>query len=99
MKKVVLCSGSKCCPEALINGDMITIKDDDGGTVNLTKEQVKILWENLQDRDVHSSAPDRSGALFVIPGSGRIPPNPPETRSCRRGESGSSASTRERGST
>ncbi|MFA4947378.1 MAG: hypothetical protein WC674_02580 [Candidatus Krumholzibacteriia bacterium] len=48
MKKVVLCSGSKCCPEALIDGDLITIKDDDGGTVNLTKEQVKILWENLK---------------------------------------------------
>jgi hypothetical protein len=48
MKKVVLCSGSKCCPEALIDGDKITIKDDDGGTVNLTKEQVEILWENLK---------------------------------------------------
>ena len=48
MKKVVLCSGSKCCPEAFIDGNTITIKDDDGGTVNLTKEQVKILWENLK---------------------------------------------------
>jgi hypothetical protein len=48
VKKVVLCSGSKCCPEALINGDTITIKDDDGGTVVLTREQVKILWDNLK---------------------------------------------------
>ena len=48
MKKVVLCSGSKCCPEALIDGNVITIRDDDGGRVTLTKEQVKILWENLK---------------------------------------------------
>ncbi|MDD4856609.1 MAG: hypothetical protein PHD74_00730 [Candidatus Krumholzibacteria bacterium] len=48
MKKVVLCSGTKCCPEALIDGDKITIRDDDGGRVTLTKEQVKILWENLK---------------------------------------------------
>ena len=34
--------------EALIDGDLVTIKDDDGGTVRLTKEQVKILWENLK---------------------------------------------------
>jgi hypothetical protein len=48
MKKVVLCSGSKCCPEALIDGDAITIRDDDGGQVTLTKEQAKILWKNLK---------------------------------------------------
>ncbi len=48
MKKVVLCSGSKCCPEALIDGDKVVIRDDDGGTVTLNKEQVKILWENLK---------------------------------------------------
>jgi hypothetical protein len=48
VKKVVLCSGSKCCPEALIDGDLVKITDDDGGTVKLTKEQVKILWENLK---------------------------------------------------
>ncbi len=48
MKKVVLCSGSKCCPEATIDGDLVKITDDDGGTVKLTKEQVKILWENLK---------------------------------------------------
>jgi RAB protein geranylgeranyltransferase component A len=48
MKKVVLCSGSKCCPEALINGNMITITDDEGNKVTLTKEQVEILWKNLK---------------------------------------------------
>jgi hypothetical protein len=48
MKKVVLCSGSKCCPEAIINGNVITVTDDNGGTVTLTKEQVKILFENME---------------------------------------------------
>lgn len=48
MKKVVLCSGSKCCPEALINGNMITITDDEGAKVTLTREQVEILWKNLK---------------------------------------------------
>ncbi len=48
MKKVVLCSGSKCCPEALIDGNVITITDDDGGKVTLTKEQVRILFEKME---------------------------------------------------
>ena len=47
MKKIVLCSGSKCCPEAYVNGNSVTITDDDGGTVTLTKEQVKILFESI----------------------------------------------------
>ncbi len=47
MKKVTLCSGGKCCPEAFIEEENITIRDDDGNEVKLTKEQVKILWENL----------------------------------------------------
>lgn len=48
MKKVVLCSGKTCCPEALIDGDVITITDDDGGKVTLTREQVEILWKNVK---------------------------------------------------
>lgn len=47
MKKIVLCSSSKCCPEALIDGDIVRITDDDGGKVTLTKEQLKVLFENL----------------------------------------------------
>jgi hypothetical protein len=47
MKRVTLCSGSKCCPEALIDKDDVTIRDDEGNEVKLTREQVKILWENL----------------------------------------------------
>lgn len=48
MKKVTLCSGSKCCPEALIDGNKVTIKDDDGNMVTLTKDQLDILFENLK---------------------------------------------------
>jgi len=48
MKKVTLCSGSKCCPEALIDGNTITIKDDDGNAVTLTRDQLKILFEHLK---------------------------------------------------
>ena len=48
MKKITLCSGSKCCPEEIIDNETIVIRDDDGGEVKLTKEQVKILWDNLK---------------------------------------------------
>ena len=48
MKKITLCSGSKCCPEAVIDNDNIVIRDDNGGEVTLTKEQVRILWDNLK---------------------------------------------------
>ncbi len=47
MKRIMLCSSSKCCPEALIDGDIVRITDDDGGTVKLTREQLKMLFENL----------------------------------------------------
>lgn len=49
MKKFNLCSEGKCCPEVTVDKDeVIIIVDDDGGKVKLTKEQVKILWENLK---------------------------------------------------
>lgn len=48
MKKITLCSGSKCCPEAIIDNETIVICDDDGGKVTLTREQVEILWNNLK---------------------------------------------------
>jgi hypothetical protein len=47
MKKVTLCSGGKCCPEAFIDAENVTIRDDDGNEVKLTMEQLKILLENL----------------------------------------------------
>jgi len=48
MKKFKLCGEGKCCPEVEVNKDEIVITDDDGGRVKLTREQVKILWENLK---------------------------------------------------
>ncbi|MBU8923284.1 MAG: hypothetical protein KOO63_15825 [Bacteroidales bacterium] len=48
MKKFHLCSEGKCCPEVIVDGDKIIITDDDGGQVKLSKEQVKILWDNLK---------------------------------------------------
>ena len=47
MKKFNLCSEGKCCPEVTVENDEVIIVDDDGGKVKLTKEQIKILWENL----------------------------------------------------
>ena len=48
MKKFNLCSEGKCCPEVVVDNDVIVITDDDGGQVKLTREQVKILWDNLK---------------------------------------------------
>ncbi len=48
MKKFMLCSEGKCCPEVTVDRDTVIITDDDGGKVKLTKEQVRILWENLK---------------------------------------------------
>ena len=48
MKKFNLCGEGKCCPEVTVDGDEIIIVDDDGGEVKLTREQVRILWENLE---------------------------------------------------
>lgn len=48
MKKFKLCSEGKCCPEAIVDKDTVVITDDDGGKVKLTKEQVRILWDNLK---------------------------------------------------
>jgi hypothetical protein len=44
MKEITLCGGRKCCPTLKI-GDDITIVDDYGGKVTMTKEQAKILAE------------------------------------------------------
>ncbi len=48
MKKFMLCGEGKCCPEVEVDNDKIVITDDDGGKVTLTREQVRILWENLK---------------------------------------------------
>jgi len=48
MKKFNLCKEGSCCPEVVVDNGIVIITDDDGGKVQLTKEQVKILWEKLQ---------------------------------------------------
>lgn len=48
MKKVTLCGEGKCCPEAFIDDEKVTIRDDDGREVTLTREQLNILFENLR---------------------------------------------------
>ncbi|MBD3178943.1 MAG: hypothetical protein GF417_04715 [Candidatus Latescibacteria bacterium] len=48
MRKFMLCSDEKCCPEVTVEGDIITIADDFGGEVKLTRDQVNILIENLK---------------------------------------------------
>ena len=48
MKKFKLCGEGKCCPEVEVKNDEIVITDDFGGKVKLTREQVRILLENLK---------------------------------------------------
>jgi len=48
MKSFKLCTDEKCCPEAVVKGDTITITDDFGGRVELTRKQIDILVENLK---------------------------------------------------
>lgn len=41
-----LCSRvSTCCPEVVIDGEYVTIEDDDGGRVKLTRDEFKQLLE------------------------------------------------------
>ena len=40
---VVLCGGRRCCPELTLNGDDVTIKDDDGNIVNMKIDQAKLI--------------------------------------------------------
>ena len=50
MKYVMLCGGKKCCPIVGIPTDAekyVTITDDFGGSVKLTKEQMKLLKKEI----------------------------------------------------
>ena len=40
---VILCCGSKRCPEVSIENDMIKIQDDYGQTVKMSKEQASLI--------------------------------------------------------
>ncbi len=47
MRKFKLCSDEKCCPEVIVDNDNITITDDFGGKVKLTRKQLDILWKKI----------------------------------------------------
>ena len=48
MQRFKLCGEGKCCPEVEITDDkMVVIKDDDGGQVKISVEQVEILFEKM----------------------------------------------------
>ena len=55
MKKITLCSGSKCCPEAIIDNETIVIRDDDGGETVLV---LRIIVLEVDDPPVIAPVPD-----------------------------------------
>ena len=49
MKTFKLCRDDKCCPVVEITDEkLVVITDDNGGKVELTREQVEILFEQLK---------------------------------------------------
>lgn len=48
MIKLTLCQMG-CCPTVEVVNNNVVIKDDFGGTVSLTKEQLKILLDKYQE--------------------------------------------------
>ena len=48
MKEFYLCSEGKCCPKVIVEEEIVTITDDEGGQVKLTKEEIRILSEKLK---------------------------------------------------
>ena len=57
MEKIKLCQEGKCCPEVeIINDETVIITDDDGGKVQLTMEQLEILFERMKSRLEQSEA-------------------------------------------
>ena len=45
--RIMLCRGKGCCPEILLSDEGVEIKDDAGGKVHLTRDEVEILKEKL----------------------------------------------------
>ena len=43
-----LCCGKKSCPTVTLDGDHVILRDDDGGTVRLTRAQADLLPAALQ---------------------------------------------------
>ena len=48
---VVLCCGSKKCPELKIVDNQVVIKDDDGKTIKISKEQATLIPEAIKALD------------------------------------------------
>lgn len=44
---VMLCCGGKACPIVSQDGDVVTIIDDDGGSIKITAEQARSIPEAL----------------------------------------------------
>jgi len=40
---VILCCGGKGCPELKIVNDQVVIKDDDGKTIKISKEEANLI--------------------------------------------------------
>jgi hypothetical protein len=50
-KRVVLCGGKTCCPEALFEADgTVKLVDDNGITVTLTAEQADLFCEAVAEQ-------------------------------------------------
>lgn len=49
-KKIVLCGVQGCCPTLEIKGKLVTISDDFGNKVKLSKEQLKNLIKIAQNK-------------------------------------------------
>jgi hypothetical protein len=45
---VILCCGSKRCPELKIEDDQVTITDDYGQKINISKEQASLIPQALE---------------------------------------------------
>ena len=45
---VVLCCGSKKCPELKVIDNQVVIKDDSGKTITITKEQAALIPEAIK---------------------------------------------------
>ena len=45
--KIVICRGKRCCPTVETTNDGFVIKDDYGGEVKFTKEEMKVFKEKM----------------------------------------------------
>ncbi|MAH45587.1 hypothetical protein CMI37_07145 [Candidatus Pacearchaeota archaeon] len=50
---IVLCKGKACCPILTLNENSVTIKDDYGSEVNMTKEQALLVGIAIKELENH----------------------------------------------